>query len=197
MKKQQNIFIRFDNYVLELINSKIKNRFFDVFFPKFTNLAGVSFVILGILSMFIFANDINLKSLAVEAAVAQMLTGIAVHTIKFLAKRVRPYDLLEGLNTFDIIMRDYSFPSGHTSAAFSFTVVAGTYFPELFVFLLIFSILIGISRIYLAVHFPTDVLVGALVGTLVTMFSMAFVSPFVLEFVINILNLWLLLLKMW
>ncbi len=189
MGNEENIFIRFDNYVLELINSKMKTKFFDIFFPRFTNLAGVSFLVLGIFLIFILPVGPRYKSLALEAATAQIVTGIAVYTIKFLAKRVRPYELIEGLNTFDIIMRDYSFPSGHTAAAFSLSLVVGTYFPQVFLFMVIYAVLIGISRIYLAVHFPTDVLVGGFVGVLMTMLSLAVISPIILDTIGKLFNL--------
>lgn len=186
---EKNIFTRFDNYVLELVNTRMKTRFFDYFFQRFTKLAGVSFVSIIILLLFVFSNDLKIKAFAIELGVAQILTGMTVHTIKFLAKRVRPYDLLEGLNTFDIIMRDYSFPSGHTASAFTIATMVGVYFPDLFLFMLIFAVLIGISRMYLAVHFPTDVLVGAIVGVVITFFSKEIVSPTVVDFVFNTLNL--------
>lgn len=189
--KEKNLFTRFDNYILELVNSRMKTRFFDYFFQRFTKLAGVSFISVVLLLIFILPTERKIKSFAIEAGVALIFTGMTVHTIKFLAKRVRPYDLLEGLNTFDIIMRDYSFPSGHTAAAFSLAIMVGAYYPGWFLFMMVFAVLIGISRMYLAVHFPTDVLVGAIVGMVITAFSKAVISPHILSIAIQTLNLWL------
>ena len=58
-------------------------------------------------------------------------------------------------------------------------------------FMMVFAVLIGISRMYLAVHFPTDVLVGAIVGIVITAFSKAVISPHILSIAIQTLNLWL------
>lgn len=183
--KEKNIFKRFDNYILYIVNTKMKTRVFDIFFPKFTQLAGVGFLGVLVLVFVMFADTPKLKAFTLELAFLQTFTAIIVHILKFLAKRVRPYDLLEGLNTFDIFLPDYSFPSGHTAAACCFTMVVSYYYPELLSVFVAYAILIGISRMYLAVHFPTDVLVGAIVGIIITNLGHSLVYPTVLNYVIN------------
>lgn len=89
--------------------------------------------------------------------------------LKNLAARTRPYDIQ---TTVKILIRkpaDYSFPSGHTAAAFAATM--GLYFTKdrdgrLWIPALILSVLIAFSRLYFYVHYPTDILGGALLGTL-------------------------------
>lgn len=183
----KDLLRRFDNYVLKLMNSTIKNRFFDFFFPKFTNLGGGKGMTLLLVIWFLFAKDKYMKTFIIEAGLLQILTGMIVHTIKFLAKRVRPYDLLKDLNTFDIFLWDYSFPSGHTASSVSLLVVASFYYPDYILFFGIFAILMGMSRMYLGVHYPTDVLAGAFTGWIVTILGHKFISPFVLENLTKIL----------
>jgi undecaprenyl-diphosphatase len=63
--------------------------------------------------------------------------------------------------------KDYSFPSGHTGMAFA--VTSGLFFmkkKELGIAALILACLIAFSRMYLYVHYPTDVLVGLIIGLL-------------------------------
>lgn len=175
MKK--NIFKSFDDFVLRLININMSNRIFDQFFTRFTNFGGGFFISFFTAFLFIFPKSRYVKSFAIEVAVAQIITALTVHTIKFLAKRLRPYDVLEWLNTFDISLRDYSFPSGHTAAAFSMAVVGSAYFPALSLIFYIFAVLIGISRMYLAVHFPTDVLVGGITGAIMSNISKFYLGP--------------------
>lgn len=90
------------------------------------------------------------------------------YVMKLSFKRVRPPDpLIEGLNNF-------SFPSGHATSAFIFygllsylvwkTNIAKVYKLLIASVLISFSILIGFSRIYLRVHYPSDVAAGFLIG---------------------------------
>lgn len=85
--------------------------------------------------------------------------------IKPLVARVRPYDTIPALQILVAPLASFSFPSGHTNASFAaaygLTAAFGrkgglSYLPAL---------LIALSRCYVGVHYPTDVLAGALVGT--------------------------------
>ena len=58
----------------------------------------------------------------------------------------------------------YSFPSGHTMHAVSFTTIALTYYPGLWWLLVPLTVLIALSRVILGLHYPTDVLAGAVIG---------------------------------
>ena len=61
---------------------------------------------------------------------------------------------------------DYSFPSGHTLASFECAVAIFRYHRKWGIAALVFAVLIAFSRLYLQVHYPTDVLGGAMLGTL-------------------------------
>jgi undecaprenyl-diphosphatase len=60
--------------------------------------------------------------------------------------------------------KDFSFPSGHTACGFSFVIILFLAKNKWWIPSLILACLIGFSRMYLYVHFPTDVLCGALCG---------------------------------
>lgn len=85
--------------------------------------------------------------------------------LKNLVGRVRPYDLLEGLKPLIGRQWDPSFPSGHTGSSFAAAWVLYRELPKRYgVPALILAGLIGISRLYVGVHYPTDVLFGVISG---------------------------------
>jgi undecaprenyl-diphosphatase len=94
-------------------------------------------------------------------------TGLAFYTVlKRVTGRKRPC-LVEPHHWAHILPPDqYSFPSGHTIAAFAITTAVGHFYPSLFYVLLPCAVLIGISRIVLGMHFLSDVVTGAVMGSL-------------------------------
>ncbi len=87
-------------------------------------------------------------------------------------KRNRPAAALENYTSLVTPSDQFSFPSGHTSAAFMVAAITGYFLPVLLLPLLIWSTLVGFSRVVLGVHFPTDTLMGMVLGTSVALFSL-------------------------
>jgi len=86
-------------------------------------------------------------------------------TLKNIVGRIRPYDVNTGVHLLISKPHGWSFPSGHTSA--SFAVVTALYLArekKLWKPVLILALLIAISRMYLYVHYPTDIFGGIVVG---------------------------------
>lgn len=159
----RNRLERFDNIFLDLINGKIKNRFLDAFMYRITNVGGATFITTFTIALIIFGNA-NWRYIGVEALLALAIGQLIVVSLKILLNRERPYNILEHLNTFGIELRDYSFPSGHTSASFSIATTIALNMSNLSIPVYFLAITIAISRIYLGVHYPTDVLAGMIVG---------------------------------
>ena len=89
-------------------------------------------------------------------------------TIKPLVARARPWVVMEGFETLVRSPDMNSFPSGHTCAAFAFAAAVCSTLPWRWgkAAAIAAAVLMGFSRLYVGVHFPSDVLAGALIGIL-------------------------------
>lgn len=103
------------------------------------------------------------------AALQMLGTGLIAwllyRTLKLHTRRPRPFRTHADVTARAAALDEYSFPSGHTLHAVSFTIVAVAWFPVLALPLIVFSVLVAISRVVLGLHYPTDVLAGVLIGT--------------------------------
>ncbi len=107
---------------------------------------------------------------AVSAAFSMLMavTGLAgVLAYKLLKRtlvRERPFINCSTIRLGTAPLDRYSFPSGHTMHAVSFTTLVTSVFPEAGLVLVPFTVLVAASRVVLGLHYPTDVAAGALLG---------------------------------
>ncbi|GMG96428.1 phosphatase PAP2 family protein [Tepidimicrobium xylanilyticum] len=154
----------FDEKFIQIINVNMKSKFLDRFMPRFTNLGGVFSTTFIIFCLLVFGKGIG-RIIGIQGAVTLAISQSITYSLKSLLSRERPYNILKDLNTFGIVLKDYSFPSGHTSASFSIAAIIALNMPKLSILVFPIALLIGISRIYLGVHYPTDVVAGIVLGT--------------------------------
>ncbi|MBC8591486.1 phosphatase PAP2 family protein [Wansuia hejianensis] len=159
----KNFLKRFDEIFIDLINGKMSNRFLDKFMYRFTDLGGAIFNSV-IACSFLLLGDRSIRLLGLEALGSLGLSQLIVQALKRGLGRERPYKILENLHTFGINMKDYSFPSGHTTASFSLATIIGLNIPRVWILVVFLALIVGISRVYLAVHYPTDVVAGMMLG---------------------------------
>ncbi|MDC8012177.1 phosphatase PAP2 family protein [Tahibacter soli] len=119
---------------------------------------------------------LTLGARGAQAAAHMAATGIAAlliyRALKKHTRRPRPFRAHEGIVAHIPPLDEYSFPSGHTLHAVSFTLVACAYFPWLAAVLVPFTLLVAASRVVLGLHFPSDVLAAAMIASGLAGFSL-------------------------
>lgn len=132
---------------------------------SFLGNAGIGWIVLGVALLIYPKTRRAGLDLLLCLALASALNGLG---LKNLVARPRPFLTMDDLTVLVSAPSGYSFPSGHSCAAFaaayalarSFRRGGWAYLP---------AALIALSRIYVGVHYPSDILVGALIGTLAAM----------------------------
>lgn len=165
MKNIFNYILKKDRQLLYIINNKFKCKFFDLFMPYITLLGGVVFTILLPLLLISIGKD-RTRLLGIEIIFSLAISNLFVQLIKRKTSRLRPYDILENINNFNMKLKDHSFPSGHTTATFSIATVLAMNMQISILGISSIALTVGVSRIYLGVHYPSDVAVGMVLGSI-------------------------------
>ncbi len=150
-------------FILDFIQAHCRSAALDVFFPAVTKFGDAGLFWIAVCAVLILFPHKRKTGIAVVFAFALDVIICNIF-LKNLCARPRPYNYRPELELLVARLSDYSFPSGHT--ALSFTAVSTLFFrkEKLWIPALVLAILIAFSRLYLFVHFPTDVLAGAVFG---------------------------------
>ena len=170
----------FDLPILEWIAANLKCGFLDAVMPLITLLgdAGIFWILCSVAMILIPKTRKTGLSMGISLLIGLLVCNV---TLKPLVGRIRPYDyqlqhfqkeiilLVEGLH-------DYSFPSGHTIASFEAATALLIGNKKLGIPAMILAVLIAFSRLYLYVHYPTDVLASIVLGI-----GIAFLGTFLVK----------------
>lgn len=96
-----------------------------------------------------------------------LMGTIIYKLLKYKINRPRPYKINQSIHLGGKILDQFSFPSGHTLHSVIFSLIIIYYFPIFTEILIIFTLLVALSRVILGMHFPSDVFVGAFLGYLI------------------------------
>ena len=170
----------FDLPILEWIAANLKCGLLDFLMPLITVLgdAGIFWILCSVVLILIPKYRKTGLSMGISLLIGLLVCNV---TLKPLVGRIRPYDyqlqhfqkeiilLVEGLH-------DYSFPSGHTIASFEAATALLIGNKKLGIPAMVLAVLIAFSRLYLYVHYPTDVLASVILGI-----GIAFLGTFLVK----------------
>lgn len=161
-----NIIQNIDFDILNFIQNNICNPILDDIMTIITKLGNSGAIWIAIAVVLLFIK--KYRKYGVIMLIALLINYIIGNLfMKNVFERTRPYDINNSINILINKPTDYSFPSGHTSSAFVGAVVLLYMNKKIGIMATILAILIAFSRLYLYVHFPSDVLCGFILGTIV------------------------------
>ena len=160
----------FEFAVLDWIQTNMRCEVLDFLMPVITHLGdkGLIWIVLAVIMLFIRKTRFCGLTLGVGLGASGLLCNVF---IKEAVDRARPIWINPDVEMFIRIPIDFSFPSGHTSASFTAATILFLYNKRFGIPAFILAALIGFSRLYLYVHFPSDVLAGMFLGILIGILS--------------------------
>ena len=158
-----NIVTKADLAVLEWIQENMRCGFLDSFLSFITTLGDGGFIWILLAAALILIP--RTRKYGLTAAAALIIGALICNvTLKPLIARIHPFKIVDTVRVIIPLPMDYSFPSGHTTssfaAAFALMLTKARGWPAA----VLLASVIAFSRLYLFVHYPSDVLAGVLIG---------------------------------
>ena len=170
-----------NNFELEILNfvrENLTNPFLDKVMPIITKFGddGIFWIALAVV-LLLFRKTRKTGLCMGVALLIGYITGNLF--LKNVVARIRPYDLNTEIEILIEHLSDFSFPSGHTLASFEAATAIFINNKKWGVPALVLAFLIALSRIYLYVHYPSDVLAGMLLGIGIAILSCFIVNKYI------------------
>lgn len=158
------IIYSIDYSILMFLQEHIRNDILTGIF-KFITMLGNGGWFWIVLSLLLLINK-QTRKIGLTAIIALIIGALITNVcLKNMVARIRPYDRYSDIIPLIAKPKDFSFPSGHSCASFAAAFVYFKLMPKEFgIPTIILASLIAFSRLYIGVHYPTDVLFGILIG---------------------------------
>ena len=170
--------------ILDWIQANLQCGFLDHAMPIITLYAEGGILLIGIGIVLLLLRS---KRICGAALLSGLGGGFLIGNLllKNLIARQRPCWIYSDFSMLIAVPTDYSFPSGHTMHSFIAATVLMHYDRRLGIPALVMAVLVGFSRLYLYVHYPTDVLAGAVLGVALGMLTTAIVDKLHISHIIS------------
>lgn len=154
---------KIDESVIIFIKDYLINEDISRIMIVFSLLGNLAFIWL-VISIYLSISEKN-KDIFIATAISLVLVLIIVDIIlKETIDRERPFEIIKGIELFIKKPSTASFPSGHTASSFAAALVISKFKKKITAYLFVLALLISLSRLYLFLHYPSDVLVGMILG---------------------------------
>lgn len=164
--------LQIDGEILLWIQNNLRKEFLNPLVMFITSLGNAGVFWLALCILFLFLP--KYKKIGLQGLLAILIGFIITNLwLKNVTARVRPYEMIDGLYLIGKKANDFSFPSGHSTCSMAASVVLFTKLPRRQgIFALALGLMICASRLYIGIHYPTDVLAGMLIGTMSAFLAM-------------------------
>ena len=169
-----NFITKIDISILNLIQN-LKSPLMDKIMTTMTAFGNMG--IFWILLIIIFLTTKEYKKMAKYMIICQLVNIIIVNLIiKPAVGRQRPFEIVDGIKLLVLKPQDPSFPSGHSAISFCMltTILFFSKSKTINIMVSLLAILIAFSRLYLYVHFPSDVFCGIIFGVFSSLITLKF-----------------------
>ncbi|MBQ8730450.1 MAG: phosphatase PAP2 family protein [Lachnospiraceae bacterium] len=170
---------KIDADILLWIQEYLRNGILTPIMKFITHLgdAGLMWIAIALL-LLCFKKTRKVGAMCACALVMSLLINNVI--LKPLIARVRPYEVIDGLVLLVKKAHDFSFPSGHTASSFACAVVIFKQMPKKYgIPALVMAFIMGFTRLYVGIHYPTDVLAAIVTGTLCAIIGMKIVDTII------------------
>lgn len=156
---------KFDNYILCFIKKHVHNKYLDILMPIITSMGNVGLIWIIIASIILLGNTHKLIGyITIFTLIIGTILGEGI--IKNIVRRVRPCNKHNNVSLLISRPLSYSFPSGHALSSFAASEMLSISYPQYRCIFMLIAFLIALSRMYLYVHYPTDIIAGIILGIL-------------------------------